>query len=141
MSTLSTAEMGDVVRRAYEAFNRADVAAFSALTADDAEFHDIPDMPDPQVFRGRKGVETFMRVNWDIYDRAWGQVDDVLDAGPNRVLVLARHGGQARGGPAMEQARGMLITFSDDGKMREVHAYTDPDSARVAAGLTRHSAT
>ena len=139
MSTLSTKEMGDVVRRAYDAFNRADADAFTALTTEDVEFHDIPDMPDPQVFRGPKGIKTFFTANWDIYERAWGEVDEVLDAGPNRVLVLARHGGQARGGPPMEQHRGMLIAFSDDGRMRNVRTFADHASARVAAGLDEHS--
>ena len=140
MSRLSTEEMADVVRRGYDAFNRADVDAFSALATEDVEFHDIPDMPEPQVFRGRRGIETFIRANWDIYERAWGEVEDVLDAGPNRVLVLARHGGQARGGPAMEQHRGLLIVFSDDGKMRNVRTFADHASGRAAAGLNEHSA-
>jgi ketosteroid isomerase-like protein len=132
-------ERADVVRAAYDAFNRADVDAFCALATEDVEFHDLPDMPDPEVLRGRKGVETFFRVNWDIYERAWGEVDEVLDAGANRVLVLARPGGQARGGSRLEQGRGLLITFADD-KMREVRLYGDQRTARAAAGLDQTAA-
>jgi ketosteroid isomerase-like protein len=139
MTGLSAKDMCDVVRRAYDAFNHRDVDAFCALATDDVEFHDLPEMPDPEVFRGRKGVETFFRANWDVFERVWGELDDVLDAGPNRVVALARHGGQARGGPPLEQSRGLLITFSDDGKMREVRMFGDQATARAAAGLDEHS--
>jgi ketosteroid isomerase-like protein len=133
-------ERADVVRAAYAAFNRADVDAFCALATEDVEFHDLADMPDPQVFRGREGVERFFTTNWDIYERAWGEVDEVLDAGPNRVLVLARHGGQARGGPQLQQPRGVLISFSEDGKMRHVRLFADHAEGRAAAGLNEHNA-
>jgi ketosteroid isomerase-like protein len=133
-------ERADVVRAAYAAFNRADVDAFCELATEDVEFHDLADMPDPQVFKGREGVERFFALNWDIFERAWGEVDEVLDAGPNRVLALARHGGQARGGPQLEQARGVLITFSDDGKMRHVRMFAGHAEACAAAGLDKNSA-
>jgi ketosteroid isomerase-like protein len=140
MTSLSPAELFEIVRRGYDAFNRADVDAFCALATADVEIHDLPDMPETQAFRGRDGVERFFGMNWDIWEQVWGDIDQILEAGSDRVLALARHGGRTRGGPDLAQPRGVLVTFSEDGKMREVRFFADQAEARAAAGLNEHSA-
>jgi ketosteroid isomerase-like protein len=136
----STADMSDVVRRAYDAFNRKDSTAFCALSTEDIEIFDMSDTPGAETLFGHAGIESFFRDNWGTFQGPWGEVERILDAGPHRVLALARHGGTARGGPRIAQARGVLVTFSENGKMKEIRFFGDPRDALAAAGLDEHSA-
>lgn len=136
----SAAEMSEVVRRAYDAFNRGDVDAFCELSAPDIEIHDLPSMPTQESFRGRPGIERFFEDNWGTWEAVWGDVDRILEAGPDRVLALARHVGRARGGPEITQARGVLVTFSADTKVKEIRFFAEPGEALAAAGLDEHTA-
>ena len=132
--------MSDVVRRAYGAFNRRDPAAFCELSTPDIEIFDLSDMPGAETLRGHAGIERFFKDNWGTFEDVWGNVERIVEAGPDRVLALARHGGTARGGPRIEQTRGVLVTFSDTGKMKEIRLFGDPREALAAAGLDEHSA-
>jgi ketosteroid isomerase-like protein len=132
--------MSDVVRRAYEAFNRRDAAAFCELSTPDIEILDMSETPGAQALCGHAGIESFFRDNWETFEDPWGSVERILEAGPERVLALARHGGSARGGPEIAQARGVLVTFSHNGKMKEIRFFGDPREALTAAGLDEHAA-
>jgi ketosteroid isomerase-like protein len=136
----SAAQMSEVVRRAYDAFNRGDVDALYELCAPEVQIHDLPSMPEQEVFRGQDGVERYFNSNWDTFEDVWGDVEQILEAGPDRVLALTRHGGTARGGPRIAQARGVLVTFSEHGKMREIRFFAEPREALAAAGLDEHTA-
>ena len=136
----SVAEMSDVIRRAYDAFNRRDLAAFYALSSEDIDLLDMSDTPGAETLRGHAGIESFFEDNWDTFENPWGDVERILEAGPDRILALTRHGGSARGGPTIAQHRGLLITFSEDGKMKEIRFFSEPREARAAAGLDEHTA-
>ena len=136
----STAEMSEVVRRAYDAFNRRDAASFCELSTPDIEIRDLSDIPGAEVLCGHAGIERFFDDNWDTFEDVWGDVERILEAGPDRVLALARHGGTARGGPRIAQARGVLVTFSEHAKMKEIRLFGDPREALAAAGLHEHHA-
>jgi ketosteroid isomerase-like protein len=136
----SAAEMSGVVRRAYDAFNRRDVAAFCEVSTPDIELLDLSDTPGAETLSGHAGIERFFEDNWDTFEDVWGDVERILEAGPDRVLALTRHGGTARGGPRIAQARGVLVTFSEHGKMREIRFFAEPGEALAAAGLDEHTA-
>jgi ketosteroid isomerase-like protein len=136
----AAAEMSEVVRLAYDAFNRRDPAAFCALATPDIEIRDLSDMPGAEVLNGHAGIERFFEDNWDTFESPWGEVDRILEAGPDRILVLASHGGTARGGPQIAQHRGLLVTFSEHGQMQEIRLFGDPREALTAAGLDEHDA-
>ena len=131
--------MSEVVRGAYDAFNRRDAAAFCALSTPDIEILDLSDTPGAEVLHGHAGIESFFKDNWATFEDPWGEVDQILEAGPNRILALARHGGTARGGPQVAQHRGVLVTFSEPGQMKEVRFFGDPREALAAIGLNEHN--
>ena len=136
----SVAEMSDVVRSAYDAFNRGDPDAFCKLSEPDIEIFDLSDMPGSETLAGHAGIQSFFKDNWTTFEDVWGEVEQILAAGPNRVLALARHGGTARGGPRIEQTRGVLVTFAEHGKMKEIRLFGDPREALTAAGLHEQAA-
>lgn len=136
----SVAEMSEVVRRAYDAFNRRDAAAFCELSTPDIEVMDQSDMPGSETLHGHAGIERFFEDNWDTFEEPWGEVERILEAGPDQVLALTRHGGTARGGPRIAQPRGVLVTFSGHGKMKQIRLFGDPRDALTATGLDEHDA-
>jgi ketosteroid isomerase-like protein len=136
--TPSVAEMSAVVRSAYDAFNRKDVGAFCALSTEDIEIFDMS--PGAGTLCGHAGIQSFFRDNWSTFEKPWGEVERLLEAGPDRILALAQHGGTARGGPRIAQHRGLLITFAENGRMKEIRFFSEPREALAAAGLNEHSA-
>jgi ketosteroid isomerase-like protein len=130
----------DAVRRAYDAFNAADVAAFKDLATDDIEIHDLATMPEQQLFRGKAGIEGFFEANLGAWEAVWGEIERLLEAGNDRVLALARHVGRARGGTEIAQLRGVLVTFSDTDKIIEIRFFADQSEALAAAGLNHTTA-
>ena len=135
----SVAEMSDVVRRAYDAFNRRDAGAFCALSTEDIEILDMSETPGAETLCGHAGIKSFFKDNWSTFESPWGEIERILEAGPDRILALAQHGGTARGGPRIAQHRGVLVTFSRDGRMKEIRFFGDPREALTAAGLDEHT--
>ena len=119
----SATEMSEVVRRAYDAFNRRDVGAFCELSEPDIEIRDMASTPGAETLHGHAGIESYFRDNFNTFENVWGDVERILDAGPDRVLALARHGATARGGPRVTQARGLLVAFSPQGRMKEIRFF------------------
>jgi ketosteroid isomerase-like protein len=59
----------EIVRRAFEAFNRDGPEAALAALAPDVEWHDLPDQPDAQVHHGHAG---FLAAN----EQFFGELED-----------------------------------------------------------------
>ena len=69
---------------------------------------------------------------WEVY---WTEVEDFIDAGDNRVLVLLRDHGRLRGSDAeVEQLAASLWTLRDR-KIARIDFYPSRDQALEAAGL------
>ena len=51
----------EVVRRAFEAWNQGGAQSAKRFWADDYEFHDPPNFPDPRVVRGRDAVAAYLK--------------------------------------------------------------------------------
>jgi len=136
----SKEEMFEAVRRVYDAFNRRDADAFGEFFTHDVQIHDLASMPEQEMFRGQEGVERFYAMQFGVWEAAWGDIERLLEAGPDRVLALARHGAKARSGPEVTQHRGVLFAFSDAGKIKEVRFFAEPAEGLAAAGLDEHTA-
>jgi ketosteroid isomerase-like protein len=82
--------------------------------------------------RGFRDAMADMDTTW----RDWLQeIEEILDAGDDEVVVLARlvARGQASGSPASH--RWALVITLRDGKIAATRAFLDPDEALEAAGL------
>ena len=51
----------EIVRRAYEAWNQGGAESAKRFWAEDYEFHDPPNFPDPRVVRGRDAVAAYLK--------------------------------------------------------------------------------
>jgi ketosteroid isomerase-like protein len=126
----------DLVRKAFQAFNRRDVDGF----LEGAELDLVTDWsravgPERGIFRGREQVAQFVRSWWDAFDESAIIVDELIDAGDHVVAVF--HGRQrGRGSGAVVEGRGSVLVWSfRDGRVVSATLYQQRDEALEAAGL------
>jgi ketosteroid isomerase-like protein len=126
-----------VVERLYALFASRDVAAaIPDYAAPNLELRVPPLYPDtPEVFRGREGIERWMRM----IDEAWAEwrlePERYLDAG-STVVVLARliaEGGSS--GIHLEREVAHVWTL-EQGRAVSIRVYLDQAEALEAVGLS-----
>jgi hypothetical protein len=125
------------VRRAWEAWIRGDLDAAFAETSPDFEWdlRHFPGWPDGQIFKGRDAVTGFFqrwRDSWDEYEAG---VDDYVDVGENRVLVLGWQSGRGRGSGAATEMEWAQIYTVRDGRLLRCENYADREEALRAVGM------
>ena len=126
----------ELVRNAFQAFNRRDVDGF----LEGAELDLVTDWsravgPERGIFRGREQVAQFVRSWWDAFDESAIIVDELIDAGDHVVAVF--HGRQrGRGSGAVVEGRGSVLVWSfRDGRVVSATLYQQRDEALEAVGL------
>jgi ketosteroid isomerase-like protein len=82
----------EVVRQGLAAWSRGDIDAMLSFTSEDFEFRPLPQFFEQPV-RGHPAVREFLelwRGSWDTYET---DVDELVDLGDGRVLVLCWQSG------------------------------------------------
>jgi ketosteroid isomerase-like protein len=128
-----SAQNVEVVRRAWQAFNRGDLETFLADAADDVEFEEDPAFPEAAVFRGREEILTYLAGFQEAMAEHRFEVDELRDLG-DRVLALLHE--TARGtnsGVDVDQRPAFLYEFRD-GVIVRVRAYLDRAEGLAAVG-------
>jgi ketosteroid isomerase-like protein len=131
----------EIIKRGHEAFNRGDASVPIALSTPDVEWRTTGSFPGIRgVYRGpealRKWTET-LRMEWTEFEVAIEEV--LLDEGD--VLVLAeRLRGCGRESGAWVEMRIYTAYWFEGGKLRRREAFTEPDTALVAARRRRSAA-
>jgi ketosteroid isomerase-like protein len=89
-------------------------------------------------FRDGKGVPELAQMwrdwlePWEVY---WTKVEDFIDAGDNRVLVLLRDRGRLRGNTEEIEQVGASVWTVRDRKVSRIDFYPNREQALEAAGL------
>jgi ketosteroid isomerase-like protein len=126
----------DLVRGAYEAWNRRDFdAAFSFLDPD-IEVSPPPDLPEAGTYRGRARI----RRLWEEFEEAWDEIraepESFIDAG-DRVLATVRYSGRGKGSQAV--VRGAVLDAHiwtlREGRAVKLEMYQGTAGALAAVGL------
>jgi ketosteroid isomerase-like protein len=131
-----SAELVDLVRRGYDAWNRGDRSWVLEHMTPEVEWITAPEDPDPGTFTGYDGVERF----WDQWRSAVGQLDfeplEFIDAEPH-VLVVARRAGRGEhSGIEIADTVVQLFSFGEDGRCFRVREFYDRDQALEAASAS-----
>ena len=125
----------EVLRRAYEAFNRGD---FDAMVADIApEFEYVPTgaLPDAEtVYQGPDGWKRFTRWLSDEFDDARAEIQDFADA-HDKVLVSVTLRGRGKQSGAEARWDVWQVWTLRDGKAVHGQGFTSKEEALEAAGL------
>jgi ketosteroid isomerase-like protein len=128
----------ELVRRAYEAWNRGDIDAVVQFAAPDGEYRPaslavIPPGMDA-VYFGRDGFARFARDFVDLWDEFSIEPEHVIDRG-DKVVALVRLRGVGRGGVSVEAPLAHVITLRD-GLCVRLDSYPDRQKAFKAIGLS-----
>lgn len=121
----------DRARQAYAAWGRRDLDAVVAFAHRDVEVVQDPSFPGATTATGSAALRQWLGSFFDIWDEFDLVPEEVLESG-ERVLVIARVHARGKGsGMDIEQTAAHLLTF-DDGRVRRLETFADPETARAA---------
>jgi ketosteroid isomerase-like protein len=128
----------EVVRRMVEAWNEAgwQGVADRGLLHRDVEYHDDERWPEARSTVGASAlVERFVEVMDVLGEDARVEVEELLDVGGDRVVMVFRFTGKARASGIHHDHRWGFVCRVKQGQITYVQAYLDPNEALEAAGL------
>jgi ketosteroid isomerase-like protein len=124
----------EVVRRAFESFNRRDVEELVTLSDPDCEWFPFRAQLEGSVYRGHEGVRRFVSDMDDDWTRFEIHPQELHDRG-ERVLAIGQVEALGRGsGVAVENLGGFVFELRD-GRIARLVSHSDPEAARAAVGL------
>jgi len=133
----------EIVRRAYESFNRwaahpeEDPLAnpeVESLFHPEIAFHTYPNAPEAGVYRGRDAVIAYNQRLFEQFESVRIELDDVLPAG-DRVVVMSRQHAVPRGGQAATVVQVVELWSIRDGLLAERETFPTREDALEAVGL------
>jgi ketosteroid isomerase-like protein len=133
----------EIVRRAYESFNRwaahpeEDPLAnpeVESLFHPEVAFHTYPNAPEAGVYRGRDAVIAYNQRLFEQFESVRIELDEVLAAG-DRVVVVSRQHAVPRGGRAATVVQVVELWTIRDGLLAERQTLPTREEALEAVGL------
>jgi ketosteroid isomerase-like protein len=131
----------EVVRRIWDLYAEGTPDAVAAtydegLLASDSTFTPAAEMPGAATYVGREGFMEFLR-SWDAEFAEWSlRVEEIIDAGDDRVAVLLHQSGLGRtSGVPVETRFGTVYKFAG-GQVIDRRDYNDPSRVLEAVGLS-----
>ncbi len=123
----------EIVRRMLDAFLQGDVAAALAFYDPDVEW-DGTNLPDGRIGRGHEAIMDHL-VRWvDQWEEWTVDVERIIDAGNERVVVLIRERGRSTSGLEMDERHAELYTLRE-GTVIARRGFSNPSEALEAVGL------
>lgn len=123
----------ELVRRMREAFLGNDVQSALAFYDPDVEW-DGTNLPDGHVGRGLDAIVDHL-ARWSAMWERWTvEVERVIDAGGDHVVVFIRETGRSASGLDMDERHAELYRIRD-GRIVRRQGFSDPNDALKAAGL------
>jgi ketosteroid isomerase-like protein len=132
-------EKVELVGRMAEAWNEGgwDAVADRGLLDPEVEYHDDRRWPEARSVVGPSAVVERFREVMDVLGKdARVQVEDVLDAGGDSVVMIFRFVGEARASGLRYDYRWGFVCRVSEHRITYLQAYLDPDEALEAAGLS-----
>ena len=126
----------DVVRAAYDAFNRRDLDALWPLLDPECEVDLANSMGfDRSKYSGREGVLKFFESYWDSFDSITIEVEECIE-GRDAVVVVIRAIGRGLGSGVEVDARGPHAWSFRGGRVVSVGLHEHLEDALDVAGLS-----
>jgi ketosteroid isomerase-like protein len=123
----------EIVRRAYEHFNRTHAPAYE-LFDPNVEWHTAADLPDTGTHRGHSGVAALFSAWAGSFDDFRADVEELVDAG-DHVVVWCTLRGRVRDSGAMVELPEAHVWKFRGANVVEVREYRTRGEALEAAGL------
>jgi ketosteroid isomerase-like protein len=124
----------EIVRSAFEAFNRRDWDAAGRDLAPDVEFTTPPRGPNAGTYRGRDELRGFWQELFTAFDAWTSESEEFIESG-DQVVVIVKTRMRPRGSSAeIENRNGSLWTIRN-GMVVSMRIFATPEDALEAAGL------
>jgi ketosteroid isomerase-like protein len=134
--TTSVGQNAALLRKAFEAFNRAGIDSVLDLMHPEVEVVDLPHVPEERHHQGRAAIAVWFHSLDEIWDRLRVDAEEVTELDGERVLAVIRFSGCARSsGVEVDQVVATVFTF-DEGKAVRWRIYPTRDEA-VADAATQ----
>jgi ketosteroid isomerase-like protein len=127
-----SAESVAAVRDMWAAFLRRDAEGARARLDPDVEW-DGTNLPDGSVARGLDHVADHIRRWANMWETWEVELEDVIDAGEDRVIVFFRERGRSKAGVDVNERHSELYVVKG-GKIVYRKGFSDADEALIAAG-------
>jgi ketosteroid isomerase-like protein len=127
----------ELVRQAFEAFNRDDRATVIRLLAPDVEWHTLAGpILGVGTLRGRDAMLKFWEDIAGSIEGFRARSEELTDLGTDRVLVVARFEGRGRSSEIEVNMQVASVYEIRDGMVATVRDYGSREDALKAAGLS-----
>jgi ketosteroid isomerase-like protein len=123
----------EVVRRTWDAFTSGDLKTALSFFDPDVEW-DGTNLPDGQIGRGREAIMEHLRRWAAQWDQWTVEVERIVDAQGDRVVVFQREKGRSASGLNMDELHAEVYDVRG-GKIVRRQGFSDPNDALKAAGL------
>ena len=125
----------EIVRATWAAYALDDAEAALGAYSEDTVWDDTRYRPDGAVHVGHDALISVVRT-WRAAWQRWDmEVEEVLDAGGDRVVVLLCETGLGKGGGVELTNRWSVVATVRDGKITHTIVYRTPEEGLEAAGL------
>jgi ketosteroid isomerase-like protein len=125
----------ELVRSGMEAWDREDMPALIALCDPDVEFVSIFAGMEGRTYRGYDGLREYFADMSDTWTEFHRDIEEMIDAGDDRVVVFFRLRGIARGSGVPVDERVTTVFRLRNGLLHRMVVYRDREEALEAAGL------
>jgi ketosteroid isomerase-like protein len=128
----------EIVLQGIEAFNRRDVDAFVALVSPDVEWEDSVFWSEhARIHTGEAELrEWFNRVVVEPWESLHFEVEEITEAGDDRVFFGALLTTRGKGSGVETQVRGWSVMWITNGMVTRRQVFLDRAEALEAAGLS-----
>jgi ketosteroid isomerase-like protein len=127
------------IRRAYDAFNRGDIqGAIKAVGLDpDIVWSEPESFYAGGTYHGPEGVARYLTLSYQASEKVQSLPEEIIEVG-EKIFVLVHFHAWPKGGGQPREGRIADVYTVQDGKVVQMHAYSDPEEARKAVGLPSH---
>jgi ketosteroid isomerase-like protein len=123
----------EIIKRAYEAWNRRDYEAAKEFLDSEVEFDASTRVMNPDTYHGHEGFQRLVEEVAEVWEQWRVEPEEFIEAGEHMVVVArARARGRASGIELDERA--FNVWTLRDGKAVRVAFYYDKDEALEYAG-------
>ncbi len=122
------------VDEVYDSLSQRDVERFIEFFSEDAELHDLPEMPDSDVYRGREAIARWTQDRVDI-STAWQWDATVLYESSNSLLARVHVSVNSIHAGVPVEMDVFHIVDVRDGRIAKVRAFATEEAARKASEI------
>ena len=121
----------ELVRAAYEAFQRGDFEGASSYVHPEIEFHTYVNAPEAGVYRGKDAVQSYNEGLFAQFESFRIDIEELVDAGDRVIAVTTQHA-VPRGGHAEIEVHMVEVWTVRDQLLAERRSYSSKDEAAAA---------